>query len=86
MLEIYFKPSFIKSLHKYDDSFVDEIIEKIELFKNPENHKYLKVHKLHGRISGVFSFSVNYKVRIVFKYMSKNEVVFMAISDHEIYK
>ena len=86
MIAISFKPSFIRSVNKLEKALCDEVIEKIELLKDVKNHKSLKVHKLHGRLSGCFSFSVNYKVRIVFQYESKNEVVLLDIDDHDIYK
>ncbi len=64
----------------------DEVIEKIELFKNVDNHQRLEVHKLKGRLKKFYGFSVNYRDRIVFEYMSENEVALLAVGDHEIYK
>src|SRR3989344_7945409 len=49
------------------------------------NYKQLKVHKLQGPLAGRHSFSVNYKTRIIFCYISKKEVVLLAIGDHSIY-
>ena len=46
----------------------------------------LKVHKLNGKFEDYSSFSVNYKFRIVFRYISKNEVLFTDMGDHDIYK
>lgn len=69
-----------------EKDLVEEAIEKIELFKNPENHKILKVHKLHGRLTGCYSFSVNYKFRIIFEYNSKKEASFLSIDDHDMYR
>ena len=86
MIEIGFKPSFIRQLKRLDVELVDEVLEKIELFKNETNHASLKTHKLHGRLAGRWSFSVNYKIRIVFSFVSKKEVVFLAIGDHDVYK
>ena len=57
----------------------------IELLKDKGNHKHLKVHNLHGRLAGRYSFSVNYKTRIVFAYLSKQEIALLAIGDHEVY-
>jgi mRNA-degrading endonuclease YafQ of YafQ-DinJ toxin-antitoxin module len=73
-------------MNKLEKALADEVFEKIEFFKNKENHKMLKVHKLHGRFSGCFSFSIDYKTRIIFKYETRNEVVFLAIGDHDLYK
>lgn len=86
MLIVSFKPSFIKKLNKLDKGLQEEVLERIELFKKVENHRLLKVHKLHGQLSDCFSFSINYKVRIVFEYLSKSEVVLLYIGDHDIYK
>ena len=86
MIEIIYAPIFIKRLNKMEPSFHGEILEKIELFKDIKNHKTLKVHKLHGKFSDCFSFSVDYSTRIVFQYMTKKSVAFLFIGDHDLYK
>ncbi len=85
-MQINYTVKFIKQYNKFDFEFKREIREKIELFKNIENHKQLKVHKLHDRLKNKLSFSVSYKIRIVFKYVSKQEVVFLTVGSHDIYK
>ncbi|MDE2116888.1 MAG: type II toxin-antitoxin system mRNA interferase toxin, RelE/StbE family [Patescibacteria group bacterium] len=88
MIEVGYKPSFIKQLNKLEKGLVDEAIEKIELFKDPKNHALLKVHKLHGKLSGLLSFSVDFKMRIVFEYVTKkkDEAVLLVIDDHDAYR
>lgn len=86
MLEINYKPSFISLYEEAEVSLRVEIKEKIALFRNKNNHKSLKVHKLHGKLKACYSFSVNYKIRIVFEYLSKNEVALLAVGDHDLYK
>ena len=68
-----------------DPALQEETIEKIGLFKNQDNHRALRVHKLHGPLGGRYSFSINYKTRIVFEYVSKTEIALLAIGDHDIY-
>ncbi|MFC1787931.1 hypothetical protein ACFLZY_01805 [Patescibacteria group bacterium] len=70
------------------DALQDEVIEKIELFKNPKNHQMIKVHKLTGRLKGRYSFSVNYKTRIVFIYLptKPRQAFLLAVGDHDEYK
>lgn len=84
-MNVYFLPIFMRQFNKLDPALQNEIVEKIELFKDKNNHRQLKVHGLHGRLTGRYSFSVNYKTRIVFSYLSKKEVVLFAIGDHEVY-
>ena len=85
-MRVYFKQTFIRKLKQLETALRGEAMEKIELFKDEKNHKQLKVHKLKGVLSGRYSFSVNYKTRIVFSYLSKNEAVLLAVGDHEVYK
>jgi len=85
MIKIGYLPVFIRQLKKLEDLLAQEVIEKIELFKDPKNHDLLKVHKLHGRLKGRYSFYVNYKIRVVFHYVSKNEAILLAIGDHDVY-
>jgi mRNA-degrading endonuclease YafQ of YafQ-DinJ toxin-antitoxin module len=86
MLTVSYKPSFIRKLNKLDKDFREEIITKISLLGDTGNHAALKVHKLHGRFSDCFSFSVNYETRIVFEYISKTEVALLSIGTHDIYR
>ncbi|OHA44461.1 MAG: hypothetical protein A3G03_01850 [Candidatus Taylorbacteria bacterium RIFCSPLOWO2_12_FULL_44_15c] len=85
MLKIFYTPSFIKQVGKLETDLYDEVVEKVELLKKPINHGQLKVHKLKGVLAGRFSFSVNYKTRIVFAHISKNEILLHAIGDHSVY-
>lgn len=85
MIEIGFKPSFVRQFKQLEKDLRDEVEEKILLLKNKENHKTLNVHKLHGQLAGKWSFSVNYKIRIVFEYKEKNQAALLVIGAHEIY-
>jgi len=84
-MKIIYTASFLKKFKSLEKDLQEEILEKIEFFKDKRYHKLLKVHKLHGRLFGRFAFSVNYKIRIVFGYFSKDEVVFHNVGDHNIY-
>ncbi len=85
-MEILYKSTFIRQFNKLDKELQQEVLEKIELFKNIENHNLLKVHKLHGKFKDCHSFSVNYEFRIVFSWEDKNTVVFLVIGNHDIYR
>ena len=85
-MKVHFKPTFIKKFKKLESALQEEVFEKIEIFKDEKNHKQLKVHKLNGVLSGRYSFSINYKFRIVFVYLSKKEAVLLSVGDHEVYK
>ncbi len=86
MIKLIFAPVFLRQLKSLPGELQEEAIEKIELFKNRQNHRMLRVHKLKGNLREVFSFSVNYRIRIVFEYNSKNEAALLSIGDHDVYK
>lgn len=87
-MEVAYTPSFIRQLGTLSPELKEEVLEKIELFREPINHQQLKVHKLTGRLKGRYSFSVNYKTRIVFRYLKTKpkEALLTAIGDHDVYK
>ena len=85
-MQVSFTPNFIRQLKKLEPSLKEEAFDKIELFQKNSREKSLKVHKLNGKLKDYFSFSVNYKTRIVFKYISKTEIVLLAIGNHDVYK
>ena len=86
MINILYSPFFIRKFNKLENGLQEDALQKISLFKDRKNHKILEVHKLNGKFKYYFGFSVNYKFRIVFRYVSKNEVLFTDIGDHDIYK
>lgn len=85
-IKVYYKPSFIRQLNKLPAGLQNEVLERIELFKDKNNHKFLKVHKLKGRLKKYYGFSIDFRNRIVFDYISENETVLMVVGDHDIYE
>ncbi len=84
--EISYKPTFVKQYSGLEKPLQEEAREKIELLKSEKNHGQLKVHKLKGKLSKYYSFSVNYKYRIIFNYQSKSEITLLTIGTHDLYK
>lgn len=86
-MDVAYAPAFVRMLREPPQDLISEAKEKIDLFRDPANHKALKVHKLRGKLKDRFSFSVNYKTRIVFRYLNTNprEALLLVIGDHDIY-
>ena len=86
-IEVIVAPRFKKDFNKLSGDLQEEVYEKIELFKDLENHQKLRVHTLKGRMQGRLSFSVNYKYRIVFLWEKKNKSAYLlTVGDHSIYQ
>lgn len=86
MIDIAYSPAFVKKYGACETMLQREIKDKIALFRDHKNHRQLQVHKLHGRLKDRYSFSVNYQLRIIFRWLTKNEVYLLTIGDHDIYK
>lgn len=86
MLSVIYAPGFVRQFKKLEPPLQEEVLEKIKLFQDENNHQSLKMHKLHGVFKACYGFSVNYKTRIVFEYLSKKEVALLAVGDHGLYK
>lgn len=80
-----YTPRFNKLLKKLYPSLKSEAVKAINDFKDETNHQSLKLHKLTGALDGHYSFSINYKYRIIIKFVA-TDVVFLDIGDHDIYK
>ncbi len=87
MIEIGYYAQFIKDFKNLDRPIKDEVLEKIELFKDPKNHERLRVHKLKGRLAKYYAFSITYQHRVVFEYLDakKTKVVLSMVGTHKIY-
>ncbi len=82
---------------RYDEGFAEEFqrlpkniqrkIAKAErLFRSDIFHPSLRIHKLHGKLKGLWSISADRKYRIIFEYMEKDTVVFHSVGAHDIYE
>lgn len=86
MIELEFAPKFLNQLKKLEPVLQRGVVRKVELFRNPKNHKLIKVHKLHGPLKDRYSFSINSRIRVVFQYQSQKFVSMLAIGDHDLYR
>lgn len=86
MLEILYKPTFVRQYKKLPLGLQEETKEKLSLFAKNPKHLFLKTHKLKGRLKKFYSFSVNYEYRIVFMFESKTSAVMLAVGNHDVYK
>lgn len=85
-MDIGFAPQFRRQFRKLPQGLQEEVLGKIELFKNIKNHERLRVHKLQRALEGRLSFSVTYRHRIVFKWERRNRsAILLAVGDHPVY-
>lgn len=85
----------VKSIH-YNESFkkqfqaLPKLIQKKSVktelfFRENTFHPSLRLHKLEGKLSGLWSISIDMKYRIIFKPLEDGIVLFISIGMHAIY-
>jgi proteic killer suppression protein len=86
MIEITFSPSFKRVFKKKirgQPSLQAKFWQKVEIFKDNPFDWRLRTHKLSGRLQELWSFTVEYDVRVIFYFEGENQAVFIDIGTHD---
>lgn len=83
---IYYSSHFEKAFKALPLKIRKQAIEKEKIFREDCFDKMLKTHKLKGKLQDYWAFSISYSYRILFEFSGKNEVGFIDIGTHSIYK
>lgn len=86
MIKLFYTPVFLRRYEKLSEPLKEEIREKILVFKKNPRFPSLHTHKLKGRMQGSYSFSVNYRYRVVFRYDTPETVALLSVGNHDIYQ
>jgi mRNA-degrading endonuclease YafQ of YafQ-DinJ toxin-antitoxin module len=86
MTEIAFSTSFKRVFKKRIEGrkgLEEKFWRCVEIFRGNPLDSRLRTHKLSGDLSGHWSFSVEYDVRVVFQFAPKNRAIFQDIGTHD---
>lgn len=78
--------NFDKAYRKLPAEVKAQAITREIVFRQSPFDSQLKTHKLHGKEKETWAFWINYSYRIKFIFLSDNEVLFLDIGTHDIYK
>ena len=89
-MEVSFSDSFKKAFQKRIKSteIENEFWNRLEIFINDPFEAKLKTHKLSGKLKDLWSFSIEYDLRVVFYFTNDKpkRAVFVDIGSHnEVY-
>lgn len=82
---ILYTPHFKREAKRIPLSLRATIEERINLFMTDPFHSSLKAHKLSGKLQDYWAFSIDYRIRIIYKFVDKKTAIFHSIGDHSIY-
>jgi proteic killer suppression protein len=68
---------------KNDAELKGRFWEAVEIFAKDPFHPRLRTHKLTGRLEGLWAFSVSFDCRVIFKFLSKTEILLIDIGGHD---
>ena len=86
-MELAFSSSFKRAFKKKikgRKEIEDLFWETVDLFIQDPFHASLKTHKLSGKLKDLWSFSIEYDLRVIFYFEDKNsKAVFVDIGTHD---
>jgi mRNA-degrading endonuclease YafQ of YafQ-DinJ toxin-antitoxin module len=88
-MTIYYHPRFQRSYKRLDPQLRKAADKRIALFRKDRFDPRLDTHRLHGKLKGSWSFSVDSRRhRILFDFLTstQDEVVFLDIGNHSLYQ
>lgn len=85
-MKIIYTSKFERSYRKLPDKIKNIAKRKEKLFRLDPFSKTLETHKLYGKFSDFWSFSVDYKYRVIFEFGTNNVAFFHSIGNYDIYK
>lgn len=85
-MKVFPTSTFKKSFRKLPKEIQETAIKRGRVFRDDPYSHPLKTHKLRGKLSKFWSYSVNYEYRIVFEFIDQKTVIYHDIGTHEVYK
>jgi len=79
-------PAFKRAFRSLPKEVKVEALNKEKIFREDAFDPKLKTHKLKGKFEDYYSFSINYSYRIVFRFITKDKILFVDCGDHSVYK
>lgn len=83
---IHYNKVFEKQFHVLPQKIKQKAVKAEKIFRDNVLHPSLRLHKLEGKLKGLWSISLDMKYRIVFKVLEDGVVLFISIGLHSIYE
>lgn len=84
--KIKFTPNFAKNYKKLPVIIRRKAVKREIFFRRDPFAPSLKTHKLSGNLEEYWSFSIDYQYRIVFRFTTAGDILFVDVGTHSVYK
>ena len=85
-MKIYYTKKFEREYRKLNKEIKSKVELRENIFRKNPFLATLKTHKLSGELKDFWSFSIDFKYRIVFEFIDNDNFFFHSVGDHDIYK
>lgn len=85
-LTMLYAPEFKRDYKKLPKRVRERVKERGALFEQEPFHPLLKTHKLSGKLSGTWAFSVDFRHRVLFEFLDTDAVLLLRVGDHALYR
>jgi len=85
-MRIYAASRFTRSVKKLPLNVRDKLRKRDQIFRHNPFDPRLETHKLRGNLKDHWSYSVDRRYRVLFKFLDGDKVVYYDIGTHKIYR
>ena len=85
-MKIYYSSKFAREYKKLPIKIKKTAENKEIIFRHNPFDSRLKTHRLTGKLKDFWSFSIDYKYRVVFEIIDEKTVWFLDVGTHDIYR
>lgn len=85
-MDLKLSPLVLKELariKKTDQKLEKKIIKQLQLLKTNPRHPSLRLHKLTGNLTNMWSISITMNVRMIYRLLDENTAYFVDIGTHD---
>jgi mRNA-degrading endonuclease YafQ of YafQ-DinJ toxin-antitoxin module len=84
--EVKYSHTFLKHLSRLPQKLIRKAEERELIFRQDVFDPRLRTHKLHGKDQDSWAFWIDFTHRIKFIFLNEEEVLFLDIGTHDMYK
>jgi len=85
-MKIYYSSKFAREYKKLPKVIKKIAEEREEIFRQNPFDSRLRTHRLTGKLKTYWSFSINFKHRIIFEIVDEKTAWFHSVGTHNIYR
>lgn len=86
MVKLLYNAEFQKKYKKLPKPLRTLTKIRLDIFRAFPFAAELRTHKLSGKLDGLWAFSVNFQIRIIFEFLERNTIHLLSIGDHSVYR